>query len=84
MIFDDCLSAVDTKTENEIITHMNQYLSDKTAMIITHRIFTMFNFAQIIVLENGKILEQGSHEQLLAVGGYYAKLYKKQVLDNYN
>lgn len=84
MIFDDCLSAVDTKTENEIITHLNRYLSDKTAIIITHRIFTVFNFAQIIILENGKILEQGSHEQLLAAGGYYAKLYKKQVLDNYN
>lgn len=84
LIFDDCLSAVDAKTENEIITHMNQYLNDKTAIIITHRIFTVFNFAQIIVLENGKILEQGSHEQLLASGGYYAKLYKEQVLDNYN
>ncbi|AYD46397.1 ABC transporter ATP-binding protein [Arachidicoccus soli] len=84
LIFDDCLSAVDTKTENEIITHLNQYLSNKTAIIITHRIFTVFNFSQIIVLEDGKILEHGSHEQLLGSGGYYAKLYKKQVLDNYN
>ncbi|HEY0298267.1 MAG TPA: ABC transporter ATP-binding protein [Arachidicoccus sp.] len=82
MIFDDCLSAVDAKTENEIITHLNNYLSDKTAIIITHRIFTVFSFANIIILDNGKIIEQGTHEQLLAAGGYYAALYKKQVLDN--
>lgn len=82
MVFDDCLSAVDAKTENEIITSLNNYLNDKTAIIITHRIFTVFNFANIIILDNGEIIEQGTHEQLLAKGGYYAALYKKQVLDN--
>ena len=82
MVFDDCLSAVDAKTENEIITNLNNYLNDKTAIIITHRIFTVFNFANIIILDNGEIIEQGTHEQLLAKGGYYAALYKKQVLDN--
>lgn len=82
MIFDDCLSAVDAKTENEIINNLNHYLHDKTAIIITHRIFTVFNFSDIIILDEGKIIEQGTHEQLIAKGGYYAALYKKQVLDN--
>ena len=81
MIFDDCLSAVDAKTENEIITRLNHYLNDKTAIIITHRIFTVFNFANIVVLDNGSILEQGTHDELLAANGYYAALYRKQVLN---
>jgi ATP-binding cassette subfamily B protein len=82
MVFDDCLSAVDAKTENEIITNLNEYLNDKTAIIITHRIFTVFNFANIVILDNGSIVEQGSHDELLAANGYYAALYRKQVLNN--
>lgn len=81
MVFDDCLSAVDAKTENEIITYLNEYLNDKTAIIITHRIFTVFNFANIVILDNGTILEQGTHDELLAANGYYAALYRKQVLN---
>ncbi|HTN36976.1 MAG TPA: ABC transporter ATP-binding protein [Arachidicoccus sp.] len=81
MVFDDCLSAVDAKTEKEIITHLNQFLSDKTAIIITHRIFTVFNFAQILIIEDGTITEHGTHEQLMKLGGYYAELYRKQVLE---
>lgn len=79
MIFDDCLSAVDAKTENLIINNLNSALKDKTAIIITHRIFTVFNFSKIIVLEDGKIIEQGNHATLMAQDGYYKELYNKQV-----
>ncbi|MGB3153229.1 MAG: ABC transporter ATP-binding protein [Chitinophagaceae bacterium] len=79
VIFDDCLSAVDARTEKEIIGNLNDYLQDKTAIIITHRIFTLFNFDKIIVLEDGFIVEQGTHHQLLSIpGGYYAGLYARQ------
>lgn len=78
VIFDDCLSAVDTRTEKAIISSLNEYLHDKTAIVITHRIFSLFHFDQIIVLEDGKIIERGTHSELLARGGYYAGLYARQ------
>lgn len=78
MVFDDCLSAVDAKTENEIVGNLYRVLQNKTAIIITHRIFTGFKFDNIIILEDGKILEQGTHEQLLLLDGYYAELYRIQ------
>ncbi len=78
VIFDDCLSAVDTRTEKEIIGNLYQYLKDKTAIIITHRIFSLFSFDTIVVMEDGKIVEKGTHERLLAQNGYYAEMYKKQ------
>jgi len=78
VIFDDCLSAVDVRTEKEIIGNLNEYLRDKTAIIITHRIFTLFNFDKIVVLDDGVIVEQGTHQQLLALNGYYTGLYTRQ------
>ncbi len=78
VIFDDCLSAVDVKTEQEIIGSLNEYLQSKTAIIITHRIFSLFRFDKIVVLEDGEIVEQGTHQQLLAMNGYYAVLYHRQ------
>jgi ATP-binding cassette subfamily B multidrug efflux pump len=78
VIFDDCLSAVDTKTEKEIIENLYSYLLQKTAIIITHRIFSLFNFDNIIVLDEGKIVETGTHHQLLARNGYYTYLYEQQ------
>jgi len=78
VIFDDCLSAVDARTEKEIIGNLNEYLQDKTAIIITHRIFSLFSFDKIVVMEDGGIVEEGTHQQLLARNGYYAGLYARQ------
>ncbi|MEP7279128.1 MAG: ABC transporter ATP-binding protein [Bacteroidota bacterium] len=78
VIFDDCLSAVDAKTENEIIGNLYRFLQHKTAIIITHRIFSLFDFDNILVLDDGKIVEQGRHTQLLARNGYYRRLYDEQ------
>ena len=78
VIFDDCLSAVDAKTENEVIGNLYTYLQDKTAIIITHRIFSLFDFDKIIVLDDGAIVEQGKHSELLKKEGYYAKMYAIQ------
>ena len=81
IVFDDCLSAVDAKTENEIIGNLYRYLHDKTAIIITHRIFSSFHFNNIIVLDNGELAEQGTHEELMANNGYYAELYRLQLTE---
>ncbi len=78
VIFDDCLSAVDARTEKEIIGNLYRFLNDKTAVIITHRIFSLFEFDKIIVLDEGKIVEQGKHQELLNLNGYYADMYKRQ------
>ena len=78
VIFDDCLSAVDARTEQEIVENFSGYLQHKTSLIITHRIFASFRFDKIIVMENGTIAEQGTHETLMQQNGYYAALYKKQ------
>lgn len=79
VVFDDCLSAVDAKTEHEIVGNLYNFLHDKTAIIITHRIFSKFNFDKIIVLDNGTIVEEGIHESLLAKNGYYTELYNNQM-----
>lgn len=78
IILDDCLSAVDARTEKEIIGNLNEYLQDKTAIIITHRIFSLLHFDRIVVLEDGKIVEEGTHPELLGRKGYYAALYMRQ------
>jgi len=78
VIFDDCLSAVDTKTENEIIGNLYEYLENRTAIIITHRIFSLFHFDKIVVIEDGTIVEKGTHEELLDLNGFYTELYNRQ------
>lgn len=77
-LFDDCLSAVDAKTEQLILSNLSKYIQDKTAIFITHRIFYTFHFDLIIYLEDGKIAEMGTHESLLAKDGLYAELYRIQ------
>jgi ATP-binding cassette, subfamily B, multidrug efflux pump len=78
LLFDDCLSAVDANTEHQIAANLNAYLNNKTAIIITHRIFPTFQFDHIIVLDNGKIAEEGTHQQLIRLNGYYAQLLAAQ------
>ena len=78
VIFDDCLSAVDAKTEKEILNNLNIWWKDKTAVIITHRIFSLLQFDKVIVLDDGKIIEQGTHADLLKQNGFYAEMYARQ------
>lgn len=78
LILDDCLSAVDTKTEKEILGYFEKELTNKTAIIITHRIYSLLDFDKIIVLDNGKMVEQGRHEELLERKGYYYDLFEQQ------
>ncbi len=81
IILDDCLSAVDTKTEKTILTNLKEVLNNKTSIIITHRISAMLDFDSIIVLENGTVAEQGTHESLINRKGLYAEMYEKQHTD---
>lgn len=81
IILDDCLSAVDTKTEKQILGYFNTALADKTAIIITHRIYSLLEFDKIIVLQDGAIAEMGNHEELIARGGYYTELFERQSLE---
>lgn len=81
LIFDDCLSAVDTRTEEEILSNLGKIMKGKTSILIAHRISTIKNADKIIVLDNGKIIEQGSHTQLLALEGAYAEMYQNQLLE---
>ena len=83
VIFDDCLSAVDARTEKTILTNLYDYLQNKTAIIITHRIFSLFNFDKIIVLKDGSIAEQGTHADLLKQNGIYAEMYTNQQQNDY-
>ena len=78
VIFDDCLSAVDARTEKEILNNLYNFLANKTAIIITHRIFSLISFDIIIVMDNGKILEKGTHDELITLNGHYAEMYRKQ------
>lgn len=79
MLFDDCLSAVDAKTEHKIVDNLNNFLQNKTTIIITHRIFLSIKFDKIIILSEGEIVESGTHATLLAQEGYYADLYDLQL-----
>jgi ATP-binding cassette subfamily B protein len=78
VIFDDCLSAVDAKTEERILKNLYEYLQNKTSIIVTHRIFSMFQFDKIVVMESGEIAELGTHEQLINQKGLYFEMYKRQ------
>jgi ATP-binding cassette subfamily B multidrug efflux pump len=78
LLFDDCLSAVDTRTEKEILRYFEEQLADKTAIIITHRIYSLLEFDKILVLDQGRIIQEGTHKELIRKEGYYRELYEKQ------
>lgn len=82
IILDDCLSAVDTNTEKQILTYFEEHLQNKTSIIITHRIYSLLEFDKIIVLDDGQIVEEGTHFELIQNGGYYADLYEKQSIED--
>jgi ATP-binding cassette subfamily B multidrug efflux pump len=84
LIFDDCLSAVDTRTEEEILNNLGRIMQGRTSILIAHRISTIKNADKIIVLEEGQIIEQGTHSQLLALQGVYAEMYQNQLLEEEN
>ncbi|OXA99719.1 ABC transporter ATP-binding protein [Flavobacterium pectinovorum] len=79
LLFDDCLSAVDTETEETILNNLFEICKDKTTIIVSHRVSSAKNADKIIILEDGKIIQQGSHNQLINQEGYYASLYLKQL-----
>ncbi len=79
LLFDDCLSAVDTETEEAILNNLYKICKNKTTIIVSHRVSSAKNADKIIILEDGKIIQQGSHNQLINEGGYYAELYLKQL-----
>ena len=82
LLLDDCLSAVDTDTEEEILKHLKSVSKDKTTLIVSHRISSIKHADQIIVFENGEIVQQGKHVDLIGVKGYYKELSEKQQTDN--
>ena len=84
LIFDDCLSAVDTETEEKILTNLEGVSKNKTTFIISHRVSSAKNADQIIILEKGEIIQQGSHNQLINEKGYYKELYEQQLLEKEN
>ena len=81
LIMDDCLSALDTETEEKIIKSLNEFIKDTTTIISSHRISSIQNLDKIIVLNDGKIIQKGSHEELINENGYYKQLYFKQLTE---
>jgi ATP-binding cassette subfamily B protein len=81
LIFDDCLSAVDTETEEIILNNLYTISKNKTTIIVSHRISSIKNADKIIVLDNGKIIQQGTHNELVNIDGYYKELFEQQLLE---
>ncbi len=83
-LFDDCLSAVDTETEEEILNNLKKVSHNKVSLIVSHRVSSAKNADKIIVLENGKLLQEGTHEELNNIDGYYKELYLNQLSEKEN
>ncbi|MGB3775192.1 MAG: ABC transporter ATP-binding protein [Leeuwenhoekiella sp.] len=79
LLFDDSLSAVDTETEEQILNHIHNVAGDKTTLIVSHRISSAKNADRIIILEDGQVLQEGKHADLINTPGYYQELYEKQL-----
>lgn len=82
--FDDCLSAVDTETEEEILNNLKKASHNRTTLIVSHRVSSAKNADKILVLDNGKLLQEGTHDDLNAVDGYYKELYESQLSSKEN
>lgn len=81
LILDDALSSVDTHTEEKILRHLTEVMAGRTTLLISHRVSTIRNADEIVVLHDGEIVERGTHEYLLAMNGYYTELYNKQLIE---
>ena len=81
LILDDALSSVDTLTEERILTYLADVMRGRTVILISHRVSTVRQAGRIVVLEKGRIVEQGTHAALVEAGGYYADLRQKQMLE---
>lgn len=79
LLLDDCLSAVDTETEEAILNNLMEFCKDKTTIIVSHRVSSAKNADKILILEDGEIIQQGTHNQLISEAGYYKELYLKQL-----
>lgn len=84
LIFDDCLSAVDTETESEILGNLRKIMHGKTTILISHRISTVKDASHILVLEHGRVKEEGNHQQLMEKRGFYFDLYQMQLAEEKN
>lgn len=82
LVLDDALSSVDTYTEEKILSHLTQLMAGRTTLLISHRVSTVQNADEIVVLQDGDIVERGTHERLLALNGTYAELYTKQLIED--
>jgi len=81
LILDDALSSVDTGTEEKILSHLSHVMAGRTTLLISHRVSTVQNADEIVVLHDGQIVERGRHEELLALNGYYTELYNRQLIE---
>ena len=81
LIFDDCLSALDTQTEADILNHIKEIKKDKTSIIVSHRVSSVKDADRILILHQGKIIEDGTHDELLNLKGSYSEIYNKQIQD---
>jgi ATP-binding cassette subfamily B multidrug efflux pump len=81
LILDDALSSVDTQTEDKILNHLREVMRGRTTIFISHRVSTVRNADRIAVLHSGRIVELGTHDELIAREGYYTDLYNKQLLE---
>lgn len=81
LIFDDCLSAVDTETEDMILNNLKEVMRNKTSLIVSHRVSSVKNADKILVIDNGQIIESGTHQSLIELGKSYFKMYEQQLLE---